>query len=91
MGHRRDLSNKGVIMTKSVSKFYQAIAAQKDIGKHFGPKPKGIKFPPLTPNEQRRIEALYEQGLTQAEIARKVELAPSTVYNFITRTVNKSL
>jgi len=78
-------------MTKIVSKFYQAIIAQKEIGKHFGPRTKGVKFPSLTQHQQRRIEALYDQGFTQAEIARKVELAPSTIYNFVTRTLNKAL
>ena len=50
-----------------------------------------IKVRPVYHYKQRRIEALYDQGFTQAEIARKVELAPSTIYNFVTRTLNKAL
>jgi|TARA_R110001583_G_scaffold181364_1_gene338580 DNA-binding NarL/FixJ family response regulator len=67
------------------AKFLRAIRAQDDVHKRFE-KPKVYeKRQPLTEAEVERVARLYREGVTQAEIARAVKIAPSSVYNVVRR------
>tara|TARA_R100001163_G_C5039658_1_gene178095 strand:+ start:564 stop:797 length:234 start_codon:yes stop_codon:yes gene_type:complete len=71
------------------AKFLKAIRAQDDAHRLFE-KPKVYeKRKPLTDEEVERVARLYSEGVTQAEIARAIKIAPSSVYNVVRRHLRR--
>ena len=66
-------------------KFLKSIRAQDDTNKRFGDPKSHAKRQSLSDEEIERIGRLYSEGVTQADIARAVKIAPSSVYNVVRR------
>ena len=62
-------------------RFYRATQALKLISKYWEPRKTVERAGALTPTQIASICQLITEGKRQAEIARMLQVAPSTVYN----------
>ena len=62
-------------------RFYRATQALKLISKYWEPRKTVERAGALTPTQIKSICKLITEGKRQAEIARMLQVAPSTVYN----------